>query len=175
MSGKQLSRPIAEQQLLSKEAIMLPPTQRLELLFKAKNYPIVRKRTSAEKQINEMIDFYNLCCVMLVQYFPVEDAECNFLMLNLIASQENAQSIFTGKFAKALKMLREYEELENKITAIQMLFYQYQYSFPELYESYNLEDFAIQRISDIIRDTRELMNSDPQFAEQILRRWELLS
>lgn len=71
--------------------------------------------------------------------------------------------------------MREYEELESKITAIQTLFYQYQYSFPELYESYNLEELATECISDIIRDTRELMNTDPQFVEEILRRWELLS
>lgn len=175
MNEKQLSRPTMEQQLLSKEAIMLPPRQRLELLLKAKNYPIVRKRTSAEGQIKEMIDFYNLCCVMLVQYFPSKKAEDNFVMLNFIASQEDTQSIIAEKIAKAFKMLREYEDLENKIAAIQMLFYQYQYSFPELYESHNLEGFATERISDVIRDTKELMNAKPQFVEEILKRWELLS
>lgn len=175
MNEKQLSRPTAEQQLLSKEAIKLPPRQRLELLLKAKSYPIVRKRTSAEGQIKEMIDFYNLCCVMLAQYFPNEEAEDNFLMLTFVASQEDTQSIVTEKLAKAFKMLGDYEELESKVTAIQMLFYQYHDSFPEFYESHNLEDIATERISDIIRDTRELMNDDPQFIEEILKRWELLS
>lgn len=175
MNEKQLSRLTTEQQLLSKEAIKLPHRQRLELLLKAKRYPIVRKRTSAEGQIKEMIDFYNLCCVMLAQYFPNEEAENNFFMLSFIASQEDSQSIITEKFAEAFKMLRDYEELERKVTAIQMLFYQYHDSFPELYESYDLEDIATERISDVIQGTRELMNNDPQYIEEILNRWELLS
>ena len=37
-----------EQQLLSKEAISLPPKERLALLLKSKRYPIVRKKTSAK-------------------------------------------------------------------------------------------------------------------------------
>lgn len=172
MNEKQLSRPT---ELLSKKAIMLPPRQRLELLLKAKNYPIVRKKTSAKGQIKEMIDFYNLCCVMLAQYFPSEEAEDNFLMLSFIASKEDTQSIITEKLAKAFKILRGYEELESKVTAIQKLFYQYQYSFPELYESHNLEELATERISDVIRDTKKLMNDEPQFVDEILKRWDLLS
>ena len=175
MNEKQLSRPTAEQQLLSKEAIKLPPRQRLELLLKAKSYPIVPKRTSAEGQIKEMFDFYKLCCVMLAQYFPNEEAENNFFMFSFIASQEDSQSIITEKLAKAFKMLRDYEELERKVTAIKLLFYQYQDSFPELYESYDLEDIATERISDMIRDTRELMSDEPKLIEEILKRWELLS
>ena len=175
MNKKQLSITTAEQQLLSKEAIKLPPRQRLELLIKAKSYPIVGKRTSAEGQIKEMIAFYNLCRVMLAQYFPSEQAEDNFLMLSFIASKEDTQSIITEKLAEAFKMLRNYEELERKVTAIQMLFFQYHDSFPELYESYNLEDFATEHILDMIRNTRGLMNNDLQFIEGILKRWELLS
>ena len=71
--------------------------------------------------------------------------------------------------------MRGYEELESKVTAIQMLFHQYQYSFPELYESHNLENIATERISDVIRETKQLMNDNPQFVEEILKRWELLS
>ena len=175
MNEKQLSTPKAEQQLLSKEAIKLTPRQRLELLLKAERYPIVKKRTSAEAQIREMIEFYNLCCLMLAQYFPNGQAENNFLLLSLIASQENTQSIITGKLVAAFKLLRGYEELESKVTSIQMLFYQYQYSFPELYESHNLENIATERISDVIRETKQLMNDNPQLVEEILNRWELLS
>ena len=69
MTQKQLETSKVEHQLLSKEAIKLPPKQRLELLLKAETYPIVKKRTSAEGQIREMIDFYNLCCLMLAKHF----------------------------------------------------------------------------------------------------------
>lgn len=175
MATNQLSKPKAEQQLLSKEAIKLPPRQRLELLLNAEKYPIVNKRTSAERQIKEMIDLFNLYCLMLTQYFPNEEAENNFFMLSCIASQENTQSIAIGKLAESFKLLREYEELENRVTAIQMLFYQYQDSFPELYQSYNLEDFTTKRISDVIQETRRLMYDAPQWVEETLRRWDLLS
>ena len=175
MSINQLSKLNAEQQLLSKEAIKLPPTQRLELLLKAKRYPIVRKSTSAKGQIKEMLDFYNLCCLMLAQYFPSEEAKSSFFMLSFIASQEDTQSIVSEKLAKAFKTLREYEELESKITAIQMLFYQYQYSFPDLYQSHNLESISTECISDIIQETRQLISDNPQLVEETLRRWDLLS
>ncbi len=72
LESKELSTISEGQQLLSKEAINLPPKEQLNLLLKANKYPLVRKRTSATKQIKEMIDFYNLCCLMLAQYFPNE-------------------------------------------------------------------------------------------------------
>lgn len=58
-----------EEQLLSKQAIQLPPKERLRLLLSTTRYPIVRKRTSAEAQIKEMLDFYYLCSIILVEYF----------------------------------------------------------------------------------------------------------
>lgn len=170
----EISKSKAEQELLSKEALKLPHRQRLELLLKVERYPIVRKRTSAERQIKEMIAFYNLCCLMLTQYFPNEEAEKNFVMINFIASHENTQSIITGKIEEALKLLRGYEDLENKVKAIQILFYQYRESFPDLYQSYNLEDIATEHISDIIRETRQLINDDSQLVEETLKRWDLL-
>lgn len=175
MNNKTLSTPKVEHQLLLKDAINLPPRQRLELLLKAEKYPISNKKTSAKKQIYEMIDFYNLCCLMLAQYFPNGQAEHNFLLLNFVALQENSQSIITEKLAEALKLLRRYEALESRITAIQMLFYQYQYSFPELYESLNLEDIATKSISDLLQEAKQLMNNNPKLVEEILNRWELLS
>ena len=175
MKEKQLSTHKAEEQLLSKEAIKLPTIQRLELLLKAKRYPIVKKRTSAEGQIREMIDFYNLCCVMLAKYFPDKQAENNFLALSIISSQENSQSTITAKHAEAFKILNGFEELESKVTAIQRLLHQYQYSFPELYEKYGLEDIATESISEVIQETKKMMNDDPQYVEKILNRWELLS
>lgn len=175
MNTKKLAIRKEEQQLISKEAIKLPPRQRLELLLKTKKYSIVSKRTSAEGQIKEMIDFYNLCCLMLAQYFPNEIAENNFIMLNFMASQEEARTIGTEKITKAFNLLEGYEELENRVEAIKSLFHQYQYVFPDLYEAYNLEDIVTERISDIIHENKQLMNEDPQLAEEILNRWKLLS
>lgn len=175
MNEKQLSNPKAEYELLSKEVIKLPPIQRLVLLLKAKRYPIVKKRTSAEGQIREMIAFYELCCLMLAQFFQNEQAENNFLLLSFIDSQENIKLVANVKFAEALRLLRNYEEMEEKVTAIQNLFYRYRYFYPELYESYNLESRAIERISDVIQSNKRLMKDNPQLVEKILNRWELLS
>lgn len=166
-------KPKVEQQLFSKESIKLPPKRRLELLLKTKRYPIVTKRTSAERQLKEMLDFYNLCCLMLAWYFPNKEAENNFLMLSFMASLET-QSIITERLSEAFKLLRGYEELEDKISSLQMLFYQYKDSFPELFQSYNLEDIATEHISSIIKDSKELAN-DPQWVEKTLRSWELIS
>ena len=88
-----------EQQLLSKEAISLPPKERLALLLKAKRYPIVRKKSSAKCQIEEMIDFYNFCSFMLIQYFPNEQSTNNFLLLNFFISKEDANALTTNKLA----------------------------------------------------------------------------
>ena len=174
MKENQLSYQKSEQQLLSKESIKLSPRQRLELLLKTQRYPVVKKRSSAKAQLSEMIDFFNLCCIMLAQFFPNYEAEKNFLMLSIIESQKN-KSIITERLAEAFKLLKGYEELENRVTAIQMLFYQYQYSFPELYSSYNLEDITTKRISDVIHETKQLITNDTQFIESILNRWGLLS
>lgn len=175
MNTKQLATQKEEQQLLSKEAIKLPPKQRLELLLKAEKYPIVRKRTSAERQIKEMIDFYNFCCLMLAQYFPNERAENNFIALNFMTAQEGTKAICTEELTKAFNMLGRYEELEKRVEAIRSLFQQYQYAFPDLYEAYNLEDIVTERISDVIYENKQLMKEDPQLAEEILGRWKLLS
>ena len=96
-------------------------------------------------------------------------------MLSLIASRENIQSLTTKKIEEAFSLLSGYEGLERKITAIQMLFYQYQYSFPDLYESYNLEEISTECISDIIQENKQLMKDNSQHVEEILNRWELLS
>ena len=175
MNTIQLSNSKAEHQLFSKEAIKLPPRQRLDLLLKAKRYPIVRKRTSAVSQLKEMIDFYHLCCLMLAQYFPTQKAENNFFTLSLIASLENPRSIISEKLEEAFRLLEGYEELEAKITSIQMLFYQYHHSFPELYEAYNLETIATQHISDILQEAKQITSNAPQLIEKTLERWELLS
>ncbi len=169
----ELSKSKGEQNLFSKESIKLSPKRRLELLLKTKRYPIVTKKTSAEKQLKEMLDFYDLCCLMLAWYFPNKKAENNFLMLNFIASQE-MPSTLTEKLSKAFKLLERYEELESKISCIQMLFYQYKESYPELYQSYDLESIIEEHISDIIENSKDLLN-DSQWIEKILKRWELIS
>lgn len=175
MKEKQLLFTKAEENLLSKEKIYLPPRQRLELLLKTETYKVVKRRTAAEGQIREMIDFYNLCCLMLCQYFSSGQAENNFFFLSVIASQENTQSLTNEKMTEAFKLLRGYEELERKIMSIQMLFYQYQYSFPDLYEAYDLESISTVKVSDLIMETKKMMNNNPQCVEKILNRWELLA
>lgn len=158
-------------QLLSKSAINLPPKERLELLLKCKRYPIVKKRTSAEKQLKEMIDFYNLCTIMLAKYFPTEQAENNFMLLSIFALQEERPSITDEKLSKAFSLLESYEELENRITSIQSLFYQYHESFPDLYESYNLESFLKESFHDIIESGKYLLNEDISSVKNLLERW----
>lgn len=172
LESKELTT-ISEEQLLSREAIKLPPRERLSLLLNAKKYPLVRKRTSATRQIKEMIDLYNLCCLMLVQYFPKEQAEDNFLLLNFITSQET-NAIATGKLAEAFKLLNGYEELERRITAIQRVFFQYQEIFPDLYQLYNLEDIAFEKISDIVENTKLLLSGDETYAKELLERWGII-
>lgn len=162
-----------EQQLFSKKAISLPPKKRLALLLKAKRYPIVTKRTSAKRQIEEMIDFYNFCCLMLAQYFPNEQATNNFLSLNFLASKIASNAPVTQKLAKAFELLNEYEELENKISAIQMLFHQYQSAFPDIYQLYNSDDFVNEKVSDIVRNSKELISDDSSYTEILLKRWGL--
>lgn len=162
-----------EQQLLSKEAISLPPKERLALLLKAKRYPIVRKKTSAKGQIEEMIDFYNFCCFMLGQYFPNEQATNNFLLLNFLISKEDSNTPVTDKLAEAFRLLSSYEDLENKISAIQMLFHQYKSTFPDIYQLYNLDDLVNEKMSDIIQTSKELIGYDSSYAERLMERWEL--
>lgn len=173
LESKKLSTISEEQQLLSKEATNLPPKERFNLLLKAKKYPLVRKKTAATKQIEEMIDFYNLCCLMLAQYFPNEQAENNFLLLNFLASQETNE-IVTGQLVEAFKLLHGYEELERRITAIQNLFFEYQETFPDLYQLYNLEDIVYEKISDIVETTKQLLCTDKTYAKKLLERWGIL-
>lgn len=172
MTVSQLSTIPVEQQLLSKQAIRLQPKERLALLLKAKRYPIVKKRTSAESQIKEMLDLYKLYCLMLAQYFPNEEAENTCFFLTLVATQENQQTTITARLAEAFKMLDNYEELERKITAIQILFEEYREKFPNIYERYNLEEITQKRISDMIRDSRQLRNN-PLWVNEVMKRWEL--
>ncbi len=165
------------QQLLSKSAINLPPKERLELLLKCKRYPIVKKRTSAEKQLKEMLDFYNLCSIILAKYFPTEQAESNFMLLSVLASQEEIQANADEQLSESFRLLDSYEEFENRITAIQILFDQYHGSFPDLYERYNLEDISIQSIHDMIEFGRDLLsvNENASFVQKLLKRWGIIS
>lgn len=173
MNESRVNTVSSEQQLLSKKAINLPPRERFDLLLKAQKYPIVHKRTSAVAQVKEMIDFYNICALMVAKYFPNEKAIDNFVMLSLAASKESDQTIMTEKLAKAFEMLDSYEKLEHKITAIQRLFFQYEEAFPDIYELYNLEDFATEQISDIIENSRLLLDENPEFVKNLIERWEL--
>ena len=166
MSTKQIVT--VEQQLLSKQAIQLPARERLALLLQANRYPIVRKGTSAERQIKEMINLYNLYCLMLTRYFPSEEAEEKYILLNWIATL----NINNAKLKNALQMVKSYEEVERRITQIQLLFNEYRESFPEIYEKYNLEDIVTKQITDIIKDSRELCK-DPVWVQGVMNVWDI--
>lgn len=174
MNGSRVSTVSADQQLLSKQAINLPPKERLRLLLEANKYPIVRKRTSAEAQIKEMLDFYTICGIMLTKYFPNEQATNNFIILSLADSLKDEQTIITEELEKAFKMLYSYETLERKVIAIQSLFFQYEEAFPDMYELYNLGDFATEPIEDIIENSRMLLDEKPEFLKNLIERWELV-
>ena len=171
MTESTMQTTTADTQLLSKSAINLPPKERLELLLKCKRYPIVKKKTSSEKQLKEMIDFYNLCSIILAKYFPTEQAENNFMLLSILDSQEETPSITDEQLSRAFRLLHSYEEFENRITATQALFYQYHESFPDLYEEYNLEDISKQSIHDIIESGRYLLIEDVSSVKKLLERW----
>lgn len=172
MAESKVSKISSEQYLLSKEAINLPPKERLSLLLKCKRYPIVRKRTSAERQLKEMIDFYDLCCLMLAQYFPNEQAENNFMMLSCMVAMNEPQ-IITPELSRYFKLLTDYEKLENNMCAIKSLLFEYYYIYPDLYERYNLEDIATRKIYDAIERGKHLLNYEPDLCKEILKRWGL--
>ncbi len=161
-----------EQRLFSKEAICLPPKERLNLLLKAKTYPVVRKHTSAKAQIKEMIDLYNLLSLAITQYFPNEKSESNFITLSFLASRDS-DDLVDNKLAEGFKLLKEYEELENRITAIQELFYEYKSVFPDLYELFNLDEIVNEKISSIIENSRKMLSSNPSYTQKLMERWEL--
>lgn len=164
-----------EQRLLSKEAIKLPPKERLNLLLTAKRYPMVSRGTSANKQIEEMIDLYHLLGIMLAKYLPNEKAESNFILLSILSiSAEQKQSLVSNnvKLADAFKLLNSYEELERKITAIQNLFWEYVQTYPNIADSYELEYLAMQDIAVILENGRYALQN-ATYVEKLLKRWEL--
>lgn len=163
-----------EEQLLSKQAIQLPPKERLQLLLKAKRYPIVKKRTSAEAQIKEMISFYNLCALMLTKFFPDEEAEENYIalvLIDLVQGQSEENQLMTERLFKAFELVKTYEEFERKITAIRNLFWQYSEDFPELFEKYNLEDIASERIPDMLEGARYMLENQSPKVEKLMDHW----
>ena len=172
MFTPQLLTKSAKVNLLSKEAIALPPRQRLTLLLQANQYPIVRKCTSAKRQIKEMLDFFDLCKILLLIFFPSEKAENQFVKLSFMSSHDFS-SIFPKQFEEFCKMLENYEALENIIGHIQALFYQYKMSFPDLYELYDLEEIEAKKMSEIIQESRHLIEN-PDFIKKIFKRWDLL-
>ena len=171
LKSTELHKISIEQQLLSKAAIKLPPKERLSLLLRAKRYPIVTKKSATERQIREMIDFYNLCCLMLKNFVTNEHAANNFFALNFLVAQENHE-VVNEELLKDFKLLEGYEELERRITSIQSLFYQYHSSFPDVYQKYNLEQFAFEKITDILENPRQML-IDSISIKKLLNRWEL--
>ena len=61
----------------------------------------------------------------------------------------------------------------NEVTAIQELFLEYEKAYPKLYEEYNLEDFATEKISTIVWSTRDALAANPEFLFEVMERWEL--
>ena len=173
MFTPQLLTENARVDLLSKEAISLPPKQRLMLLLQSSRYVIVQKRTSAKRQIKEMLDLFNFCRILLLIFFPSEKAENEFVELSFMSSPDYHSIIFE-QFEELFKLLEDYEMLESRITSMQMLFYQYKLSFPDLYDQYNLENIDSKKISEIIQESR-LLIEQPDFVANVLKRWDLLS
>lgn len=166
-----------EEQLLSKQAIALPPKERLQLLLSASYYPVVKKGTSAEVQIKEMLDFYNLCLLMLIKFFQDEDAESNYLLLKTLdmTEQQSANNLPASKrWLEAFKLLKTYKEFERKITAIKELFCKYSKVFPEIYEKYKLEEIVSGEISDMLEGTKYMLKNCTSAEARILERWGLL-
>lgn len=165
-----------QEQLLSKQAIQLPPKERLQLLLSTSNYPIVPKRTSAEKQIKEMLDFYEFCCLMLMYYFPNEEAEANYIALAMLSEVEkqDLQIPVSSKLSKAFKLVEDYEKFEKKITAVRDLFLQYSIKYPDIYDKYNLEDLVFLSVHDMLENARYIAKENPSKLERILSRWELI-
>ncbi len=180
LASRKANKPLLSKQeneyLLSKQAIQLPPKERLQLLLSAKRYPIVKKGTSAEAQIKEMLDFYKLCGLMLANYFPNEEAEAKYLALAVteIKMEQQATNLpVSEKLSKAFDLVRDYEEFERKIRAIRSLFWEYSREFPELFDEYNLEDIASEKIMDMLENARYMIKCNPQKVEKILSRWEI--
>lgn len=159
---------------LSEQAINLPPEKRLRLLLETKHFPVATKRSSAKKQITEMKDLYDLCCIMLARYLPNENAEDNFIALNFLSAiQYPMRSVVNQDLAKAFSILGEYEKWEERVTAIQELFLEYKEVYPKLYEEYSLEDLATEKISTIVWSTRDAIAANPEFLFEVMERWEL--
>lgn len=166
-----------EEQLLSKQAIALPPKERLQLLLSASYYPVVKKGTSAEAQIKEMISLYHFCALMLTKFFPDEEAEANYIALALIDStqgQFGTNQLMPGRLSKAFELVKNYEEFERKITAIRNLFWQYSKDFPDLFEKYNLEDLATENIYDMLEGARYMLENHHPEAEKLMDHWGVL-
>ena len=159
---------------LSEQAINLPPEERLRLLLKTKHFPIATKRSSAKRQIEEMTDLYDFCSVIIARYFPDEDAEDNFFATSFLTSIKYPMRLFANKkLGKAFQMLGAYEKWEDRITAIQQLFLEYEKTYPQLYEKYNLEELATEKISTIVWRTRDELSANPDLLFEVMDRWEL--
>lgn len=166
-----------EERLLSKKAIALPPKERLSLLISANYYPIVITNISAEVQIREMLDFYNLCLLMLIKFFQDEDAESNYLLLKTLdmTEQQSANNLPASKrWLEAFKLLKTYEEFERKIKAIKELFCKYSEVFPEIYEKYKLGEIVSGEISDMLEGAKYMLKNCTSAEARILERWDLL-
>ncbi len=169
-----LATQTVEKNLLSEQTVNLNPRERLKLLLQSKSYPIATKRSSAKKQIEEMIDLYNLCSIVLARYFPDENADGNFIMLNfLFAMREPTRSLVNQELGKTFAMLDGYEKWEKRITDIQALFLKYSKNYPDLYEKYNLEDMVNESISSIVWNSREMLQDDNDFIFEVFKRWGL--
>lgn len=160
-----------ERYLLSKEAISAPPKERLALLLNARRYPMVSKRTSVERQIEEMKDLLDLFSFWLTKFIPDECAEYNCMMLSLMQADETTSSTATGQLAEAFKMLKDYEELERKIDAIKNLLFEYSDRFPDMYYDTELEELATKSLPDMVDEARYKLQNHPSWEQELKKRW----
>ena len=128
----------------------------------------------SDEQIEEMKALYDLCSIILARYFPAENADDNFITLNFLSSVQYPMRIFINKdLARVFSILGEYEKWEERITAIQQLFFEYKKIYPKLYEEYNLEELATEKISTILWSTRDTLAENPEFLFEVMERWKL--
>lgn len=105
-----------EEYLRTKEAIQLPQNERLMLLMNAKYYILSGKRTSADVQIREMLDFFEFfLSYMLAETAPREGKDKEFILLSVMASaipDDCQEEIILQDLAEALNSLRNFEAID---------------------------------------------------------------
>ena len=81
----------------------------------AKYYILSGKRTSADAQIREMLDFFEFLSYMLAETAPREGKDKEFILLSVMASaipDDCQEEIILQDLAEALNSLRNFEAID---------------------------------------------------------------